>query len=336
LDQTTGYDGQFYYRLALNPWSTQSVEFGITLDSPAYRDQRLLYPLIVWAASLGRSSLVPGMLIAVNYASLCLIALFSAQVVRAFGQHSLWGLTIPLYPGFLFTVARDLTEIVEICLLLAGLCLLCSKKTLLASLSLSGAVLARETAVVFVAAKVIEEIVGGRRKAALWLREPKRYFQFLLLLLPLAVFGCWQASLLYRWGALPFNEGQDNLGLPLAGLVGYAASSVLPALGSQRLWIVEISFVVAVTVLAAWSIRNTVVPLSQSLSWTMYLLLASTLTGLVWNDDWAFFRVLSELHVFGALAIARSTTRLKFGVLIATAALWLYLARQVVLRDACP
>ena len=38
-----GYDGQFFYRLALRPWTQTRTEFGITFDEPAYRQQRLVY-----------------------------------------------------------------------------------------------------------------------------------------------------------------------------------------------------------------------------------------------------------------------------------------------------
>src|SRR4051812_48413098 len=44
LKASDGFDGQFYYRLALNPFTSQREEFGITLDAPALRHQRVLYP----------------------------------------------------------------------------------------------------------------------------------------------------------------------------------------------------------------------------------------------------------------------------------------------------
>lgn len=37
----SGYDGQFYYRLALDPFNTQPVDYGIHFDLPAYRQQRV-------------------------------------------------------------------------------------------------------------------------------------------------------------------------------------------------------------------------------------------------------------------------------------------------------
>src|SRR3989344_6203008 len=41
-----GYDGQFYYRLALNPFTSKKEEFGISIAIPSYRHQRIIYPFI--------------------------------------------------------------------------------------------------------------------------------------------------------------------------------------------------------------------------------------------------------------------------------------------------
>ena len=39
---SAGHDGQFYYRLALDPFSAEPTAFGIRLDNPPYRQQRIL------------------------------------------------------------------------------------------------------------------------------------------------------------------------------------------------------------------------------------------------------------------------------------------------------
>src|ERR1700730_14551424 len=50
----TTYDGQCFYRLALDPWTADQTAYGITLDERAYRQQRILCPLLAWAISAGR------------------------------------------------------------------------------------------------------------------------------------------------------------------------------------------------------------------------------------------------------------------------------------------
>jgi hypothetical protein len=48
------YDGQFFHRLSLRPWTQQRTEFGITLDEPAYRHQRIVYPLVSFVVARGQ------------------------------------------------------------------------------------------------------------------------------------------------------------------------------------------------------------------------------------------------------------------------------------------
>ncbi len=65
LAPTSGYDGQFFYRLALNPLNFHQTAYGITMDQP-YRYMRIGYPVLTWLASIGQTFLVPVMLVAVN------------------------------------------------------------------------------------------------------------------------------------------------------------------------------------------------------------------------------------------------------------------------------
>src|SRR5437588_9577196 len=43
VDPGPGYDGQYFYRLALDPLTDRRTDFGIILDDAAYRQQRILY-----------------------------------------------------------------------------------------------------------------------------------------------------------------------------------------------------------------------------------------------------------------------------------------------------
>ena len=65
-----GYDGQFFYRLALRPWQLGVGPFdGIRLDTP-FRSGRIAYPALAWVLSLGgRPVLVPLALVLVNIAA---------------------------------------------------------------------------------------------------------------------------------------------------------------------------------------------------------------------------------------------------------------------------
>ena len=127
LSNSLGYDGQAYYRLALHPLTVEVTAYGVTLDRPGYRQQRILYPAMVWVASLGRPALVPAMLIAINYLGLCLMAWIGVVYARLLRQPAALGILFPLWPGFLYTLGLDLTEIIAgTCLLGASCCSACA------------------------------------------------------------------------------------------------------------------------------------------------------------------------------------------------------------------
>jgi hypothetical protein len=160
----SGYDGLFYYRLALDPFTGDQNAFGIRLDNPAYRHQRIGYPLLVWLGSLGQPALAAPMMVIVNIAALLVIAWIGGWLAIRFEIHPLWGIILPLYAGFLFTLFRDLTEIVEAMFLLGAIALLIAGRRHLAAASLSGAVLTRETAMILVGAIGLVWVIDVARR----------------------------------------------------------------------------------------------------------------------------------------------------------------------------
>jgi hypothetical protein len=115
-----GYDGQFYYRLALAPFSLQQRAFGVTFDAPTYRMQRIGYPLIAWGLSLGRADWVPAALVLANLIGLAAIALFAWRITVRLRLNVRTALVIVLWPGFIVTLMHDTTEIAAAALLLAA------------------------------------------------------------------------------------------------------------------------------------------------------------------------------------------------------------------------
>ncbi|HEX6642078.1 MAG TPA: hypothetical protein VF215_13250, partial [Thermoanaerobaculia bacterium] len=95
-----GYDGIAFYRLAIDPFTRQSAAFGITLDAPPYRQQRILFPLLVHILSFGRVEWIPTLLVLLNLLAVSGLTVGAAIVARQFGLHPLWSLLVPLYPGF--------------------------------------------------------------------------------------------------------------------------------------------------------------------------------------------------------------------------------------------
>jgi hypothetical protein len=96
-----GYDGQFFYRLALNPSNLHEGAYGFHFDT-IFRLQRIGYPVLVWLITGGRPSLVPYGLIFINGLGLVMLGWLGGILARDSGRHAVYGLLIAGFFGFLF------------------------------------------------------------------------------------------------------------------------------------------------------------------------------------------------------------------------------------------
>lgn len=322
---STGYDGEFYYRLALNPFTAKATEFGITLDIPAHRQQRIMYPLIVWALSLGRAEWVPALLIGVNYAALCLLGLLGGYYARALKLHPAWGLLFPLCPGFVLTLSRDCVEIVAIGFMLAGLLAASKEKPFWAGALLSLAVLTRETMLIVPLAILME------RPFRVW--KGKRFQREYAYFLPLVVYGVWQLLLRTLWGQFSFQANRARVGMPFYGAVRSFFEYTRLTEFHDAVCVVEMALIVIFALAVASAIRSSSSSLYFIICWLFYTVLISTLTGDIWDDEWNFMRAITEFYVFGGIILLTSTSRMRLPVLGAWATLWAYL---MIVRTGLP
>src|SRR5438105_4713537 len=162
-----GYDGITFYRLALNPFTVEQAAHGIRLDNPPYRQQRVMYPLLVWLLALGHPTRIPWLLVIINIIGASAMAAFAGAFARKFGLHAMWGVIVPLYPGFVLTFSRDLAEIVAASFAMGAIWTFTSRRNVVAALLLTAAVLTRETtlllAVALAAAWIIERVPPRHR-----------------------------------------------------------------------------------------------------------------------------------------------------------------------------
>jgi hypothetical protein len=139
-----GYDGQFAYAIAVNPLDAAS-----SLDHPAYRYLRILYPMLARAMALGRPELVPWTLIALNVLALTIGAeLLGRHLVRR-GLRPWHGLLFVLWVGQWFSLRFDLQEPLSLALALAALALLDRDRVWLAALTFGLGGLAKDMALLF-------------------------------------------------------------------------------------------------------------------------------------------------------------------------------------------
>jgi len=309
------YDGEFFYRLAVDPLLVRDV--GINLDGPSYRQQRLLYPLVVAALSLGQEAWVPWLLIAVNVVGLSVLGFLGARYAIATDHPGWWGIAVPLYVGFTYTLARDLSEIVEACLLMAALLALQHKRIAIGAACMGLAVFARETAIIIAVALLL---------ASLWDRVVRPHSsdharaQQLVGCAGLACYVIVQLTLALRWGIAPTAAGAGNLGAPFSGPLHYLTTT--GRLGwFEFAWFVTLAGVALVSHGAPTYIRVGLVG---------YLVLLNSLSSLVWDGDAAWLRAASEASLLAWLALFHAGGRRVLPIFVATGALWPAVARWAI------
>ncbi len=210
---TQGYDGQFAYFIARDPLDGWQY-----CDVPAYRYQRIVYPLLAWALALGQATAVPWTLIVVNVAALTMGTYFTEQLLALQGVNRWYALAYGLYGGLIAGLRLNLTEPLAYGLLQGGVWTWSQKRRDLALPLFASAALTKETALIAVAALLVYLLLEERWRS--------------MVLLGLGVglpFIAWQ-------GALWFWLGQPGVGsggamatafewFPFAGLLRTATVS---------------------------------------------------------------------------------------------------------------
>jgi hypothetical protein len=155
---TAGYDGQFAYQIALHPAGAASL-----LDAPAYRYQRILYPLLARVLAFGRPALIPWMLILINVVSLAM-GTYATEQLMVGRRYSRWySLAYAFFVGLWISLRLDLTEPLAFALVQWGVVHFDHKKIWISMIFFALAALAREVTLIFAAACAISLFVGRRR-----------------------------------------------------------------------------------------------------------------------------------------------------------------------------
>jgi hypothetical protein len=300
---SAGYDGQFYYRLALDPFTHQWSENGMRLDVPTYRQQRILMPLVAWAVTGGNARAIPNAILIINIAAVGLLAWSSARIVEKSGANAWWSAAVWMYPGWIITMTRDCAEIVEVALLVTTILAIESHRTVLGPIVATCAALAKETALLAIAASA---------------------FAAPAVLIAIAAQLGFKFTLFHVWHAAP-SLGTGHFSIPFSGLMhSFAVPRPFPILTD-----VEIAalFVIALVVAqcGAAVLRGHRFPLL--LAFALYIPLIAILDAGFWIEDWSFMRATSEYWVLGGLIAA--IARRRVGVALSIA-MWCGVAAHVL------
>lgn len=211
-----GYDGQFAYFIALDPRPAVVVTH---LDVPAYRYQRLLYPLLARALALGQPLVIPWTLVLVNVAAHVTGTLLVERLLILYGASRWYALTYGLWAGLILAVRLDLNEPLCYALVAAGLLAHQHRRIWLAALCIGVALFAKETALLFWAALLVSDAIA---------RRPGSWFIWLAAAAP---FGFFQLLLL-RWFGAPGLASGGYLATPF---------EIIPLMGLWRIGAVSLA-----------------------------------------------------------------------------------------------
>jgi hypothetical protein len=293
-----GYDGQFYFRLALNPFTDKKSEFGVTLDAPVVRHQRMLLPLFTWLIARGNPETTPFAMMAVNMGAIVGCALVGGLLLSGFGVSAWYGLLFSLYPGFAVSVGRFLTEPLALFMILLSLLMLVHRRHFAAAMILSLAVLARETSTLVVAAGFFTWLSGKifpNRKIGIF--QPGVSFW----VFPTVCFFLWQFWLWNNWSSVLLDsENVAKLGIPLVGFFqAMAANMANLSLETGFYLIMGGGLVIYQVFICRWIRRF---PLLLLVAWASYFMLAASTKTAVWSNSTSFLRISAELNILGLLA----------------------------------
>jgi hypothetical protein len=345
-----GYDGQFVYRFALDPFSTHATDHGITLDFPAYRQQRIVTSLLShWVAAL--PGITTALAIVIVNAIAAIVAMTAGvQLARDLGRRPQLGLLLGLPASLPVSLAYDLTEPVAWAGVL--LAILASRRARwdLAALAFTVAILARETSAIVYIGFVAESLW------VLWRRTDADRWRRLWLVLPAAVFTVWQIRLWQVWHEVPALSGFRNTGLgdkrPILGVAQHKIGngSPFPVFGIGRAftdglfagrrasavlgtsYLVERIVLLTLIATAAWLLftRRARPGIAITVGWSIACLLAFSLRS--WSTDAQFLRAAMEAWGMSVLVLLHVDHPWVRKVLIGTAVVTLWMALVYLVR----
>lgn len=313
-----GFDGQFFYRLGVAPWSDEHRVSGVEMDLPSLRNARWGYGALAFAVSGGDADVVPWALIVINVAAAAALGWIGGALAQTSGRHAAWGLLFFLWPGFAYSLSLDTSELVASTFLMGGLLAARHRRWWAAAAVLTAAVITRDTTAV---------VPFGFAAAGAWAwwsdrpddqpdrgsdegRRNRVTGPLVAGLVPLAAFGVWQLVQRARFGSLPLtSSGDNNLSAPLGGLVEQLTEVLPPGGGTEAFRLLSIVGLVALLVRAAVVWRSSKVEPGERLAWVPAVLVVAVLNAYLWSGATAFMRAGTEAAMLSVLLLLGAGNR---------------------------
>ena len=313
-----GYDGQFFYRLGVSPFSSAKQVAGVTFDLPALRNARWLSGALAWIGSGGQRDAVPWSLLGVNLLSAIGLGAAAGALAKSSGRHAAWGLILALYPGYAYTLTLDTSELLAGALVLSGIYAgRCRKWPVAAGLFIA-AVLARDTAVAIPAGLALGGLIQLlRRRAEAW-------GPLLAGGCAVAVFAGWQVLQRVRFHAWPFLQSRkSNISGPFAGMAKGLTKDLHLHGGKDAFRLLSMVILLGVVIIALLAMRRTTLAFVERVAWFPAVIVVITLNAYLWSAATAFMRAGTEAYLVSGLVILGNRGRYAQLVAIPVVGLWL-------------
>jgi len=297
LSGSRGYDGQFFYYAARDPFIRGQT--GKYMDVPAYRYARILYPWLAALLACGRPGLIPFTLVLVNLAGVLMGSFFILRWLQDEGMNLWYAVIYGFLNGFILCLLRDLAGPVAMGFLVGGLYFLNIRKLLPGAIFLGASLLTREVLlivpVVFLAFSLFRRRTG------------KKILALSLSFAPLLI---WSGYVFYRFGAYPSREGSGNFGSPFSGVILYGKTLLnLPGRASEKIYLAVFLAVCFFSLLLA--IREVVRSKDEiSISFLVFSIFPIFMTTSIWVEPWSYGRVLLPAAILLIVSFIRTHDRL--------------------------
>jgi len=315
-----GYDGQFFLRLALDPFDLHKVAFGIHFDDP-YRAQRLGFPFLAWLLALGHPRAVVWTMPLLEIVAAAGIAMGVTTLLSGHRFASLYGMSAALWQGYAFSYGRDLAEPVAASLVILGvLAIERWNQPLLGTVAFVAAVATLETELV---------IVGSYGIYWLWQSWQRRTFQPRLIvgIIPaLAWLGIDRVATAASGGDAALSDLRANLGIPLVTQLD-ALRLHLALTPIDLTWLGQFLVVVIGATIGLIRLRSSQAPAPLRIALIAMIVLALMVAPIDWNP-FNGFRQLDLLWLTSVLVVG-STENPPWWIPLLGIAAWLATASIV-------
>jgi hypothetical protein len=305
---SAGYDGQFFYRLALDPANWNKSAFGITMDQ-SYRYTRIGYPALAWLGSFGQHQLVPVALVAINLLGVAAMAVLGGMFARESGRHALWGLAFAAYFGLVISVGRDTAEPLAEACMLGGLLAYRRTRPVLAAVLFAYGAITRETILFAPGAIALTRLVAIARQRV------RPGVADLAWVVPAVVYGVVELAVhVVVKGEFPLlANGNRNLAVPFTAMVD-ALRFDIHHINTAHLGVIDIALLeyatLAVFIFAGLAVLFvTTAPVHERVAFVLFVLQLGLLSSQIWTSTFGDGRSLIEPYLLALILLLATPKR---------------------------